>query len=146
MAWKSAQPGMAVLLGAMRHWRCGDNVSATRAARQCSGDVRAAVSERLLQSYKSRSATNYECGGSRLLLLRGRVGRRLRRSSFGACLRRRCGWLGLPGRAEVGVLLEGGAADYCHGLVGGEEVAVVFEDGHVQGYDQAVGGVTGDHC
>ena len=41
------------------------------------------------------------------------------------------------------MLLEGGAADYCHGLVGGKEVAVVVEDGHVQGYDQAVGGVAG---
>ena len=28
----------------------------------------------------------------------------------------------------------------------GEEAAVVFEDGHVEGYDEAVGGVARDHC
>jgi hypothetical protein len=30
---------MTVLLGAMRHWRFGDNVSATLAALQCFGDA-----------------------------------------------------------------------------------------------------------
>jgi hypothetical protein len=44
------------------------------------------------------------------------------------------------------VLLEGGAADYGYGLIWGEEVAAVFESGHVEGYDQAVGGVAGGHC
>ena len=87
---KGAQPGMTVLLGATRHWRCGDNVSATRAARQCSGDVRVL---RCRSGY--RKATNrvalqiMSAAEVARRWLRDRADRHRRRNSCGAYRPRR---------------------------------------------------------